>query len=68
MLHPPTSDHKEAEKKETHIPCLHYYHHIIPDKQFSYDSFARLDLVFGTAHKAAETLLDDFRSGKVDLE
>lgn len=59
---------KEAEKKETKIPCLHYYHHIIPDMQFSYDSFARLDLVFGTSHKAAEALLEDFKQGRVDLE
>eukprot|EP00746_Dinoflagellata_sp_MGD_P127274 gnl/MRDRNA2_/MRDRNA2_61895_c0_seq1.p1 gnl/MRDRNA2_/MRDRNA2_61895_c0~~gnl/MRDRNA2_/MRDRNA2_61895_c0_seq1.p1 ORF type:complete len:472 (-),score=26.18 gnl/MRDRNA2_/MRDRNA2_61895_c0_seq1:519-1934(-) len=59
---------KEAEKMETHIPSLHYYHHIIPDMQFSYDSFARLDLVFGTAHKAAEGLLNDFKKGKVNLE
>eukprot|EP01046_Picozoa_sp_COSAG06_P040664 COSAG06_NODE_4947_length_3839_cov_5.234383_2_plen_69_part_00 len=40
---------------------------IIPDQQFSYDSFARLDLVFGTQHKAAEALLEECRAGTIDL-
>ena len=58
---------REGEAKGAHIPCLHYYHHIIPDQQFSYDSFARLDLVFGTQHKAAEVLLEPCRNGAVRL-
>ena len=58
---------KEGERRGTHIPCLHYYHHIIPDQQFSYDSFARLDLVFGTQHKAAEALFEECRAGTIDL-
>lgn len=57
----------EGEPKGATIPCLHYYHHIIPDQQFSYDSFARLDLVFGTQHKVAEVLLQDCRAGTLDL-
>jgi hypothetical protein len=40
---------------------------IIPDQQFSYDSFARLDLVFGTQHKAGEALLEECRKGTIDL-
>ena len=32
-----------------------------------YDSFARLDLVFGTQHKAAEALLEECRAGTIDL-
>lgn len=35
--------------------------------QFSYDSFARLDLVFGTQHKASEALLEQCRAGTINL-
>ena len=35
--------------------------------QFSYDSFARLDLVYGTQHKAGEVLLDECKAGSIDL-
>ena len=57
----------EGEKRGARIPCLHYYHHLIPDQQYSYDSFARLDLVFGTQHKAAEVLYGECRSGSIRL-
>ena len=55
----------EGERRGAHIPCLHYYHHLVPDQQFSYDSFARLDLVFGTQHKVSEALLQECRAGTV---
>jgi hypothetical protein len=58
----------EGEKPGAHIPSLHYYHHLIPDQQFSYDSYARLDLVFGTQHKAAEVLYDECRHGAIKLD
>ena len=57
----------EGEKRGAHIPCLHYYHHMVPDQQFSYDSFARLDLVYGTQHKVGEALRDECRRGVIDL-
>ena len=40
---------------------------MIPDQQFSYDSFVKLDLVFGTQHKAGEALMKECREGKIDL-
>ena len=58
----------EGEKPGAHIPSLHYYHHLIPDQQFSYDSYARLDLAFGTQHKAAEVLYDECRHGAIKLD
>ena len=57
----------EGEAKGAKIPCLHYYHHLVPDQQFSYDSFARLDLVFNTQHKVGEVLRDECRKGAIDL-